>query len=143
MSKIAVVYWSGTGNTEQMANCVAEGVQAAGGQADLLQPSQFDGEKLGEYDAVAFGCPAMGAEQLEESEFAPMFDGLEKDLKDRKVALFGSYGWGDGQWMRDWYERTENAGATLCGEEGLILNDAPDEAGLEACRALGHTLATS
>ena len=97
MSKIAVVYWSGTGNTEQMANCVAEGVQAAGGQADLLQPSQFDGEKLGEYDAVAFGCPAMGAEELEESEFAPMFDGLEKDLKDRKVALFGSYGWGDGQ----------------------------------------------
>ena len=141
MSKIAVVYWSGTGNTEQMANCVAEGVQAAGGQADLLQPSQFDGEKLGEYDAVAFGCPAMGAEELEESEFAPMFDGLEKDLKDRKVALFGSYGWGDGQWMRDWYDRTAACGAALQGDEGLICNEMPDDDGLAACRALGRTLA--
>ena len=137
MSKIAVVYWSGTGNTEQMANCVAEGVQAAGGQADLLQPSQFDGEKLGEYDAVAFGCPAMGAEELEESEFAPMFDGLEKDLKDRKVALFGSYGWGDGQWMRDWKARADGANAVVYQDEGLILNEAPDEEGLAQCRAFG------
>ena len=137
MSKIAVVYWSGTGNTEQMANCVAEGVQAAGGQADLLQPSQFDGEKLGEYDAVAFGCPAMGAEELEESEFAPMFDGLEKDLKDRKVALFGSYGWGDGQWMRDWWDRSERDGAVLYGGEGLMVNETPDDEGLERCIAFG------
>lgn len=137
MSKIAVVYWSGTGNTEQMANCVAEGVQAAGGQADLLQPSQFDGEKLGEYDAVAFGCPAMGAEELEESEFAPMFDGLEKDLKDRKVALFGSYGWGDGQWMRDWKARADGANAVVYQDEGLILNETPDEEGLAQCRAFG------
>lgn len=141
MSKIAVVYWSGTGNTEQMANCVAEGVQAAGGQADLLQPSQFDGEKLGEYDAVAFGCPAMGAEELEESEFAPMFDGLEKDLKDRKVALFGSYGWGDGQWMRDWCERAKSDGAVLYSEEGLICNEAPDEDAQADCRKLGAALA--
>ena len=142
MSKIAVVYWSGTGNTEQMANCVAEGVQAAGGQADLLQPSQFDGEKLGEYDAVAFGCPAMGAEEREESEFAPMFDGLEKDLKDRKVALFGSYGWGDGQWMRDWWDRCAAAGAVFCQEEGLMANEAPDGEAQEACRDLGRKLAS-
>ena len=141
MSKIAVVYWSGTGNTEQMANCVAEGVQAAGGQADLLQPGQFDGEKLGEYDAVAFGCPAMGAEQLEEDEVEPMFAGLEGSLGSKKIALFGSYGWGDGQWMRDWCARAQAAGANLYDEEGLMANEAPNEEAREACRELGRKLA--
>ena len=141
MNKIAVVYWSGTGNTERMAERVAEGVRAAGGQADLLTPDVFNGGKLGEYDAVAFGCPAMGAEELEESEFAPMFDALEKDLRDRKVALFGSYGWGDGQWMRDWWDRCAAAGARTCQEEGLMANEAPDDEAQEACRALGRQLA--
>ena len=143
MRKIAVVYWSGTGNTEAMASAVLEGAKEKGAEAVLFTAPEFDASMVGSYDAIAFGCPSMGSEQLEETEFEPMFSACESALKGKKIALFGSYGWGDGQWMRDWYERTENAGATLCGEEGLILNDAPDAAGLEACRALGHTLATS
>ena len=102
MSKVAIVFWSATGNTETMANCIAEG---AGAAATIVPCAEMDAAKLGEYDVVAFGCPAMGAEQLEESEFEPMFAGLEGSLNGKKVALFGSYGWGDGQWMRDWCER--------------------------------------
>ena len=96
MSKIAVVYWSGTGNTEAMASAVAEGAKEKGAEAVLLTPSEFDSDMLDNFDAVAFGCPAMGAEELEESEFLPMFEACESKLKGKKIALFGSYGWGDG-----------------------------------------------
>ena len=102
MSKIAVVYWSGTGNTEAMANSVLSGAKAAGAQAELFTASEFGAEKLAQYDAVAFGCPAMGAEQLEEDEFEPMFSSCKTGLKGKRIALFGSYGWGDGEWMRSW-----------------------------------------
>jgi len=140
MSKVAIVFWSATGNTETMANCIAEG---AGAAAAIVPCAEMDAAKLGEYDVVAFGCPAMGAEQLEESEFEPMFAGLEGSLNGKKVALFGSYGWGDGQWMRDWEERTDRAGGTVCQGEGLILHETPDESGLDRCRALGAALAAS
>lgn len=99
MNKVAIVYWSGTGNTEQMAQAVAEGVKNAGGEANVLTCAEFDSAKLADYGAVAFGCPAMGAEQLEEGEFEPMFADLEGSLSGVKVALFGSYGWGSGQWL--------------------------------------------
>ena len=138
MSKVAIVFWSATGNTETMANCIAEG---AGAAATIVPCAEMDAAKLGGYDVVAFGCPAMGAEQLEESEFEPMFAGLEGSLNGKKVALFGSYGWGDGQWMRDWWSRCDDAGADLYGTEGLIVNDAPDDAAQEQCRALGRALA--
>ena len=140
MNKIAVVYWSGTGNTERMAERVAEGVRAAGGQADLLTPDAFDGGKLGEYDAVAFGCPAMGAEELEESEFEPMFTACEGRLSGKNIALFGSYGWGDGEWMRSWESRCNDDGANLACES-VICNEAPDDDALAACRELGASLA--
>ena len=140
MSKVAVVYWSGTGNTETMANCVAEGAQAGGAEASVIPSSAFTANDMDTYDAVAFGCPSMGSEQLEESEFEPMFTDCEVKLSGKRIALFGSYGWGDGQWMREWFERAENDGANLCGSEGLILNEAPDADGLEACRTLGHDL---
>ena len=135
MSKVAVVFWSATGNTETMANCVAEGANGT-----IVPCSEMNAAKLAEFDAVAFGCPAMGAEQLEESEFEPMFAGLEGSLNGKKVALFGSYGWGDGQWMRDWQERAENAGVQLC-QDGLMINETPDDDGLAQCRALGEALA--
>ena len=141
MNKVAIVYWSGTGNTEQMAQAVAEGVKNAGGEADVLTCAEFDSAKLADYGAVAFGCPAMGAEQLEESEFEPMFAGLEGSLNGKKVALFGSYGWGDGQWMRDWCERVKEDGAQLFSEEGLICNETPDDDTQAACRKLGADLA--
>lgn len=136
MSKVAVVFWSATGNTETMANCVAEGANGT-----IVPCSEMNAAKLAEFDAVAFGCPAMGAEQLEESEFEPMFAGLEGSLNGKKVALFGSYGWGDGQWMREWCSRCEAAGANLYDEAGLIANDSPNEEAREACRELGRKLA--
>ena len=142
MSKLAVIYWTGTGNTGAMAQAVADGAKGAGAEAELLTVSEISADAAAAYDKLALGCPAMGAEVLEEGEFEPFFTGLEGKLSGKKVALFGSYGWGDGQWMREWQERTEKAGAVLCGE-GLIVNEAPDEAGLESCRALGARLASA
>ena len=137
MSKVAIVFWSQTGNTETMANCIAEG---AGARATMIPCSEMNAAKLGEYDVVAFGCPAMGAEQLEESEFEPMFSDLEGSLNGKKVAMFGSYGWGDGEWMRTWAEDCESAGCNLVSEP-VICNEAPDDAAAESCRALGGALA--
>ena len=113
MSKIAVVYWSGTGNTEQMANAVAEGAKEAGAEVSTLTADQFSAAKVAEFDAIAFGCPAMGAETLEEDEFEPMFTGCESALSGKKLALFGSYGWGDGEWMRTWEDTCRSDGAVL------------------------------
>ena len=140
MSKIAVVYWSGTGNTEQMANAVMEGVQSAGGTAALLGPAQFGPADVSAYDALAFGCPSMGAEQLEEAEFEPMFEAVKPRLSGKTIGLFGSYGWGDGEWMRTWAEDCESAGCNLVSEP-VICNEAPDDAAAESCRALGGALA--
>ena len=137
MSKIAVIYWSGTGNTEAMANFVAEG---AGGQADLFTPGEFSADLISSYSALAFGCPSMGAEQLEESEFEPMFSACEPKLQGKKIALFGSYGWGDGEWMRNWEETCAADGAVLACES-VICNDAPDDDAEAACRSLGAALA--
>ena len=137
MSKVAIVFWSATGNTETMANCIAEG---AGAAAAIVPCAEMDAAKLGEYDVVAFGCPAMGAEQLEESEFEPMFAGLEGSLNGKKVALFGSYGWGDGEWMRSWEKDCDDAGINLVCES-VICQETPDGDTLEACRAMGKLLA--
>ena len=141
MKKAAVIYWSGTGNTEAMANAVLEGMKSAGADAVLLTASDVDGSAVGGYDAVALGCPAMGSEVLEDMEFEPMFDGCKSSLKGKRVALFGSYGWGDGQWMRDWVERAQGDGAQVFGGEGLICNEAPDDDVQAACRKLGADLA--
>ena len=137
MSKVAIVFWSQTGNTETMANCIAEG---AGANATIIPCSEMNAAKLGEYDVVAFGCPAMGAEQLEESEFEPMFSDLEGSLNGKKVAMFGSYGWGDGEWMRSWESRCNDDGANLACES-VICNEAPDDDVQAACRKLGADLA--
>lgn len=140
MKKVAVVYWSGTGNTEAMANAVMEGIEQSGGQGTLFTASEFDVNLLAGFDAVAFGCPSMGSEQLEESEFEPMFAACENALSGKTIALFGSYGWGDGEWMRDWEGRCGAAGAHLACES-VICNDAPDEETLSACRGMGAILA--
>ena len=132
--KTAVIYWSGTGNTEAMAKAVAEGAGA-----ELFSVSAFSGD-VADYDAVAFGCPAMGAENLEEGEFEPFFEGIESKLSGKKVALFGSYDWGDGEWMREWAERVKKDGAVLVNDEGLIVNEAPDDAALADCKTLGAKL---
>ena len=140
MSKIAVVFWSGTGNTEAMAQAVAEGAGAKGAEVECIGASDFSADKVAEYDAIAFGCPAIGDEVLEESEFDPMFEDVEGSLSGKKIALFGSYGWGDGQWMRDWEERCKQAGAVLA-IESVIANDAPDDDAVQQCKDLGAALA--
>ena len=137
MNKVAIVYWSGTGNTEKMASCIAEGVKEAGGEAVMLAPGEFSAASFSDYGAVAFGCPAMGSEVLEEADFEPMFEGVEGALSGKRIALFGSYGWGDGQWMRDWQQRVDDANASLYNGEGLIINETPDDDGLEQCRQFG------
>ena len=141
MSKVAVVYWSSTGNTEAMANAVADGIREKGGEAVLHTCEDFDGSKVAEYDAIAFVCPAMGDEELEDGEFEPFFSDLEGKLSGKKVALFGSYDCGDGEWMRTWCGRAKDAGAELVDDEGLIVNNTPDDEGLAACRELGGKLA--
>ena len=139
MSKVAIVFWSATGNTETMANCIAEG---AGAAAAIVPCADMTPAKLGEFDVVAFGCPAMGAEQLEESEFEPMFAGLEGSLNGKKVALFGSYGWGNQEWMRDWEDRIVADGATVVNGEGIAVNGTPGPDAEDELKALGQTLAS-
>ena len=141
MRKTAVVYWSSTGNTEAMAQAVLEGMKEAGAEAVLLTPDAVDVGALAGMDAIAFGCPAMGSEVLEECEFEPMFSGCKNRLGGKSVGLFGSYGWGDGQWMRDWAQRAQDDGAQLFSEEGLICNETPDDDVQAACRKLGADLA--
>ena len=140
MSKVAVVYWSGTGNTEAMASAVVDGVRESGAEAELFTASEFDASMLSSFDAVAFGCPSMGSEQLEDSEFEPMFNSCEGDLGGKKIALFGSYGWGDGEWMRNWEETCLGDGAVFAGDS-VICNEAPDDEADAACIALGKKLA--
>ena len=137
MSKIAVIYWSQTGNTEMMANAIAEGIREAGAECDVLSVPAVSADQAAEYEKLALGCPAMGAEVLEEMDFEPFFTELEGSLSGRKVALFGSYGWGDGQWMRDWAARTQEAGADLYRGEGLMVHETPDAAALDLCKAFG------
>ena len=140
MSKVAVVYWSSTGNTEAMANAVAEGAKAAGAEVISFESADFSADKVDEFDAIAFGCPAMGAEVLEEAEMEPFVEAVESFAAGKKIALFGSYGWGDGEWMRDWVERMQNAGAEIVNGEGLICQEAPDDEVLAACEELGKQL---
>ena len=137
MNKLAIVYWSGTGNTQKMAACIAEGAKTAGAEVTLLEPAEFSAARWPEFNVVAFGCPSMGTEQLEEDAFEPMFAGIEGTLGGKKIALFGSYGWGDGQWMRDWVARAETAGADVYQGQGLMVNETPGDAELEACRQFG------
>lgn len=141
MSKTAVIYWSGTGNTEAMAEAVAEGAKSVNPETELFSVSDISASDAAGFDTLILGCPAMGAEVLEEGEFEPFFSELEPKLAGKNVALFGSYGWGDGEWMRNWADRVQAAGAKLVEPEGLIANEAPDDEALEACRALGKKAA--
>lgn len=137
---ISVVYWSGTGNTQAMAEAVAEGIKATGQEAELLEVGNADAKTVAAVDAFALGCPAMGAEVLEEEEMEPFVSEVEKFAEGKTIALFGSYGWGDGEWMRDWEERMANVGAVIWHGEGLICCEEPDEDMLMECEKLGEEL---
>lgn len=143
MSKVYVVYWSQSGNTQAMAEAVGKGVTDAGGEAEVVYVGDASVDALKDSKAFALGCPAMGAEVLEESEMDPFVTEVEGISGGKTVGLFGSFGWGDGQWMRDWVDRMTAAGATVSGGEGVICQDAPDADALAACEALGKSLAAS
>lgn len=140
MSKAAVVYWSGTGNTQAMAQAVADGAEQAGAQVSLFEAAEFNSDLAGEFEAIAFGCPSMGCEELEDSEFQPMFDSVKDSLAGKKIALFGSYGWDDGEWMRTWQSDIEASGIQLVAD-GLICNEAPGDEAVNKCVELGKMLA--
>ena len=140
MAKTAVVYWSGTGNTEAMANAVVEGVQKAGGEAELIPVGDFSADRIAAYVGLLMGCPACGTEELEESEFEPFFEEAEGKLTGVKVGLFGSYGWGGGVFMETWTERTKAAGADMVADS-VVCENEPDEDALAACEALGAAMA--
>jgi len=138
MKKVAIVYWSGTGNTEAMAEAVKKGAEEAGAEVEVVAPADF--HDVSAYDSVGFGCPAMGAEQLEEGEFQPMFDEVKPSLAGKRIALFGSYGWGDGEWMRTWESDCDAVGAIRVADS-VIANNEPDDDTINECVALGKALA--
>ena len=141
MSKVNIVFWSQSGNTESMANAVGAGVTEAGGEANVVYVGDASIDELKSAKAFALGCPAMGAEVLEEGEMEPFVADLEGFVSGKTIGLFGSYGWGDGQWMRDWVDRMTAAGATVVNGEGVICQDAPDGAAEAECKELGKALA--
>lgn len=143
MKHVSIIYWSGTGNTQQMAVAVAEGAKVQGVEVTLKEVANASVEDVLNADAVALGCPSMGCEVLEEAEMEPFMESLEsEDLTDKPMVLFGSYDWGDGQWMRDWMERMTKPGVKLVAD-GLTIQNTPDEEGLESCRELGNKLAAN
>ncbi|KUO77007.1 MAG: flavodoxin [Clostridia bacterium BRH_c25] len=140
MKKINVIYWSGTGNTQKMAEAITDGAKLGGAETKLLEVGEATIMDVLDADAVALGCPSMGCEILEEEEMEPFVNAFEREgLVDKTLALFGSYDWGDGQWMRDWEARMKAAGANLL-EEGLIIQNTPDDSGLQKCAKLGQKL---
>ena len=139
MSDICVAYWSGTGNTEAMAQAIGAGITAAGKSADVVPMETISPADLKDQAVWVLGCPAMGDEVLEDTEFEPMFDGCKDALKGKNIALFGSYGWGDGEWMRNWEDSCKEAGANLVCES-VICQEEPDDEATEACKALGAAL---
>ena len=138
---IGVIYWSGTGNTEQMAQAVAEGIQSAGQEVEVKAVSEVSVDDAAAYEKLALGCADMGAEQLEEGEFEPFYTELEAKLSGKKLAIFGSYGWG-GTWLEDWASRIKDGRGELVADVFAILGE-PDDDGKAQCQELGKTLANA
>ncbi|NLM49948.1 MAG: flavodoxin [Clostridiaceae bacterium] len=136
MNKITIVYWSLTGNTEKMARLIKKGAESAGAEVKIKHVSEASEDDLKDSGLLALGCPAMGVEELEENEFEPYVSSIESMVFGKKLALFGSYGWGDGEWMRNFSDRMRKNGAVLLGE-GLIVKDSPQGADEERCIAFG------
>ncbi len=141
MKQVYVIYWSQSGNTQAMAEAVARGIESSGAAAVLTRVEDASVADLSDAAGFAMGCPAMGAEVLEESAMEPFVSEVEAICGGKSVALFGSYGWGDGQWMRDWVDRMSGSGATVLNGEGLICQEMPDADALAECEALGKQLA--
>lgn len=143
MNEVKIVYWSGTGNTEQMASIIADGIKEAGKEVSLINVSNANIDEILKEDLIVLGCPSMGNEELEESEMEPFVADIEKSLSGKKVALFGSYGWGSGEWMESWEERMKAAGSELVGEKGIICNETPSGSDIDELKEFGKIIAES
>lgn len=141
MSNVTIVFWSGTGNTAMMAEMIAAGVSEAGKTAQVVPVESVSAADLKEEKAFALGCPSMGEEQLEETIMEPFMEELDSMISGKNVGLFGSYGWGNEEWMRDWEDRIQSDGAVLVNGEGVACNGAPDGETEEALKELGRALA--
>ena len=141
MSKVNIIFWSGTGNTAIMAGAIADGVSENGGEADIIPVNEANIDELKEAKAFALGCPSMGDEVLEETQMEPFMEALESEISGKQILLFGSYGWGNQEWMRDWETRIKEAGATVVDDEGITANYEPNEEILENLKEAGKTLA--
>ena len=141
MKEIMIAYWSGTGNTAAMATILGKGIQDGGATAKVVSVEDIKADDLKDYPVFALGCPSMGNETLEETYMEDFVTEVESFASGKKIGLFGSYGWGDGEWMRDWTDRMTSAGATVVNSEGLICHETPDEDGLSECVELGKALA--
>ncbi|QAT61264.1 MULTISPECIES: flavodoxin [Tissierellales] len=140
MKKLSIIYWSGTGNTEEMANIIYESAKEQGAEVILKFVNEAALEDISESDVTALGCPAMGDEVLEESEMEPFIESIEDKISGKKLALFGSYGWGDGKWMIDWEERMSSKGANII-HDALIINGKPEsDEDTNLCREFGKSL---
>ncbi|MDR2344948.1 MAG: flavodoxin [Planctomycetaceae bacterium] len=137
--KVSIIYWSGTGNTETMANLIKEGAETTGANVSIKPVSEANEADITDADFAFLGCPSMGDETLEESEFEPFIEKIEKNIKGKKIGLFGSYGWGSGLWMDNWTERMKNAGAELINES-LIVNETPSGADIDKCKNFGKSV---
>lgn len=140
MSKIAIVYWSGSGNTEKMAEAIAKGAKNKSAEVECKSVDKASAAELANFDLIALGSPAMGSEVIEESEMEPFFVSVQKYLKGKKVAVFGSYDWGEGEWLETWGTRVKKGGADLV-DNGLKIHLEPDDAGIAECEAWGAKLA--
>ncbi|HEY8424252.1 MAG TPA: flavodoxin [Clostridia bacterium] len=139
MAKILIVYWSGTGNTEKMAELIAQGASQAGAQVDLKNVALASPEMLDDYEIAALGSPAMGVEVIEEEEMEPFVESIKDRVTGKKLALFGSYDWGDGEWLENWKERMTDYGAVVV--DTLAVNLTPEGESAQRCVDLGRKLA--
>ncbi|WP_099202997.1 flavodoxin [Miniphocaeibacter massiliensis] len=141
MKKLAIVYWSGTGNTESMANGILEGANSITDDVDLIFSDDFSDSNVDDYEVIAFGCPSMGDEELEDS-FEDMFSSCEDKLNGKKIALFGSYEWNNGEWMETWTNRAKELGANLVAIS-LPVYDNPTDEDLDKCKEFGKICASA
>ncbi|MBK1809651.1 flavodoxin [Clostridium sp. YIM B02505] len=125
MSKVTIIYYSGTGNTEKMAELISSALSEHNSVVSLLQVSSASKSDIEDSDVIIFGSPSMGNEVIEETEMEPFIESIKEAISGKKVALFGSYGWGDGEWMRNWQDRMSDYGAILLAD-GLIVNGYPE-----------------
>ncbi len=143
MAEIKVIYWSQSGNTQAMAEAIGRGIESAGATAKVSFVTEVSVNDVKDDKVFALGCPAMGAEVLEEADMEPFVAELESYVSGKTIGLFGSYGWGDGEWMRDWVDRMSAAGATILNGEGLMCNETPDDGALAECEEFGKQLAAN